>query len=145
MKVILQKDVEALGRKGDIKDVNLGYARNFLLARGLAIVATPSMIAAWEKTQAKKNAEHAEKKAELEKTAESMKGTNIEIKLTTGKKGEVFKKLTSANIAEELNKKGISVSEEAIDFKATKEPGEHEATIKLGEGITAKIKITITK
>jgi large subunit ribosomal protein L9 len=145
MKVILKKDVESLGKMGEIKDVSLGYARNFLLPRGLAEVATPALIAQWSMLQQKKQEDKQKKISDIERSAEILKDMQLELKLTASKRGAVFKKITASDIAAELTQKNVAVEKSAITFKATKEPGEYDAEIKLGEGINAKIKIIVTK
>ncbi|EET85031.1 ribosomal protein L9 [Clostridium carboxidivorans P7] len=105
MKVILLKDVKSVGKKGDIINASDGYARNYLLPRGLAQEATGTNVHILNN---KKEAERRQKLAEIEaaqKIAESLKGKEINLSVKTGENGKLFGSITGKDIADELNKK----------------------------------------
>ena len=114
MKVILKSDVKNVGKKGQVVNVADGYARNFLIARGLAVPQTErSMeILAAQKEEEKK--EDARKKAEAEALAEQLKGITLEFRVKSGKEGRVFGSVSTKQIVEELRKRGISVDKRKI-------------------------------
>lgn len=144
MKVILKADVKGSGKKGDILEVSDGYAKNFLLKKGLAEVATSSGIN--EITQKKQadafhRAEYIKAQKEL---AEKLNGTEVTVSIRAGENGKVFGSVTSDKIASALAEKGFEVDKKRI---TTKEPlknvGDYEAEVRLMEGIAAKIKVFV--
>ena len=109
MKVILLKDVKALGKAEEIKEVNDGYARNYLIKNGLAKEATAEGI---NSIKIKKEAE-AFKAAERKKAAmenrDKLKGKKVELSVKCGEKGKVFGSITAQSIADEVSKTGVRV------------------------------------
>jgi len=143
MKVILLKDVPNLGAKDDIKDVALGYGRNFLFPQGLAIEATPDAITELEARKAKE-----EKIAEmdLEKTEQliqQLEGQVIEISAKASDEGTLYAAVSPAKIAAALKAKGFAVSKDQIAANHIKELGEHEIKINLDHGLEAVITLII--
>lgn len=143
MKIILSQDVKSLGKKGDLKEVSEGYARNFLFPKKLAQVATPGAIAESQKKKAKEESEnklYIEKMRALAKAAENKKIT-ISAK---EKDGKLFGSITAKQIAEECQKNGLEIPADSIIIKkGIKEIGEHEIEAKLMPNISAKIKLEI--
>lgn len=146
MKVILQKDVANLGDAGDIKEVAEGYARNYLLPRKLVITADES---------SKKVVEHQKKLIKLkkekrkklsEKLAESMTGIELNIAVQVGEEGKLFGSVTSMDIARKLKEKGFDIDKKKILIESPiKQEGEYQVKIKLDEGQTPSIKVTVSK
>jgi len=147
MKVILLQDVEKLGKKGDVKEVADGYARNFLLPKKLAKIATKKALAILEKEKeliAKKAEEELKK---IQEMVSKIDGEEIEIpvKVKPGKK-ELYAKVSTQKIAQELLKKGIKVKKEQIRLDAPiKELGEYKAVVTFEHGLEAEINILITE
>ncbi len=144
MKVILKADVKGSGKKGDIIEVSDGYARNFLLKKGLAEVATASGI---NEAQQRRNAD-AFHKAENEKTlraqAKELEGKQVTLSIRTGENGRVFGSVTTAQIAGALAELGYDVDKKKISTKeAIKTVGLFDAEIRLMEGVTAKIIVNV--
>ncbi|MBI4033933.1 MAG: 50S ribosomal protein L9 [Candidatus Brennerbacteria bacterium] len=142
MKVILLQDIRGVGKKHDVKDVSLGYARNFLLPKSLAEVATPP---AFKKLMDMKAVEQEEKKklaAVLEEKAREIKKLTLNFELKTGGKGEVFGSVTAKDIEEALADKGISGVKTELS-RPIKELGEKEVEVGLGEGIKTKVKVVV--
>lgn len=127
MKILLIKDVAKVGQHGTIKDVADGYALNFLIARGLAVQATPEKIAAHEAAQKREGEAQAKANAVLISAVQSLEGARVETKVRATEKGGLFKSITAADIARLLN---VNIPENAIQLeKPIKEVGEH--TIKV--------------
>jgi large subunit ribosomal protein L9 len=145
MKVILIENVKKLGNKGEIKDVSEGYARNFLIPKKLAEIATSETI---EKTaQLKKEFEEKEKQSEeaLRKIVSEIAGKTIRIKAKS-EKGKLFGRVGSKEIANELKKQKFNINEKSITIKEPiKTTGEKEITIDLGKNIKTKIIVLIEK
>lgn len=144
MKVLLIKDVNTLGKAGEIKEVKDGYGQNFLINKGLAKLATPEVVENWKAEQARKEAELKAELERLEKEKQTLESTTIRIEkqaAPVGIKGSVGNADISAAIKEqleiELDKKNINLK------KALKSTGIHEVDAKLGHGIHATLKVEI--
>jgi large subunit ribosomal protein L9 len=115
MKVLLKEDVKAQGKKGDIIDVSDGYARNFLLPKGLAVIADAKAL---NEIKAKKDAEKHKIEAEKEnakKLAERLSGVTVKLSATAGPDGKLYGSITPANIAEAIKtKENIEVDKRKI-------------------------------
>ena len=143
MKVLLIKDVKGLGKAGEIKEAKDGYARNYLIPKGFAKLATPEVIKEWEKEQARKE---AELKAELEKLnqmKEKLESEKIVIKHKLGANGQLLGSVTNKEIAEVLKQKGFDIDKKQIEHTTIKAPGIYTVDIKLGHGIHAKVEIEV--
>ena len=147
MKVIFTQDVKGSGKKGEIKNVSDGYARNFLITKGLAVEATPKNLSDLEGKQASAQHKIDVDTAEAKKTAEILNDKKVFIKAKAGSSGKLFGAVTSAQIADEIaaqygqkvDKKKISLKSEIKNF------GEYEAEIRLYTGISAKMKVEVTE
>ena len=138
MKVILLQDVRNLGRRWEVKDVNDGYARNFLLAKKLALAATPENLA--KRGQLIANEERGA--ANLKTLSERLKKEMIEFKIKTGKNGEVFESVTKERIIEELKRRGYPVQKIELE-KPLRELGVKELKVSFGNNINGTFKILI--
>ncbi len=145
MKVILQSDVAKLGKKGEIKKVSDGYARNYLFPRELAVEATPSAIKHLESIKDVKN-EHKEKeiKKSKEKLDKLIKGFFV-IKVKAGEKGKLFGSITNADIAEELsNYLGEKIEKKRVILNGhLKEIGTYEVEVKFPHGVKGMLKVKL--
>ncbi len=135
MKVILIKDVAKVGQHGMIKEVSNGYALNFLIARGLAIQATPEKLAAYEAAQKREVEARDREREALVKAIQGLEGARVEIVARATEKGGLFKSVTAADIAQAiLDQKRVHVSQEVIVFqKPIKQTGEHSISIASGD------------
>ena len=144
MKVILLQDVKGQGKKGEVVDVNEGYARNFLVKKGLAEIATASKL---NDISQKKSAADFHKAEEIKATkalAEELKDKAFTVKIKAGQGGKVFGSVTGANISEAMQTAGYTVDKKKIVLsQPIKNVGEYDVDLKLMEGISAKIKVTV--
>ena len=144
MKVILLQDVKGQGKKGEIKDVNEGYARNFLVKKGLAEIATASKL---NDISQKKSAADFHKAEEIKATkllAEEIKGKTFTVKIKAGQNGKVFGSVTGGNISDALNAAGYKVDKKKIIVpQPIKTLGTYDIDLKLMEGITSKIIVIV--
>ncbi len=137
MRVILLKDVAKVGQRGTMKEVADGYALNFLIARGLAVQATPEKVAAHEANIKREGEAQARANAALISAIQSIEGLRVETKVRATEKGGLFKSITTADIAKLLK---VNIPEAAIQLeKPIKQVGEHPIKISAGGG-----KATIT-
>lgn len=146
MKVILQKDVKDLGKVGDLVTVSLGFARNLLFPRKLAIEATEKRVN--EYNHLKRVAESKKKKAlaERQEFLNKIKGQTVTFKLNAGDNDKLFGTVTTLDISKQLDKAGFSVDRKDIHLaEPIKVLGTHKATIKYGEGLQADIQIAVER
>ena len=146
MKVILLKDVKGTGKLGEVKEVADGYARNFLLSKGLALEATPKNLS---DLAGKKSSEQHKKdveKANAQQIADSINKKKITIKAKAGQGGKLFGSVTSGNIAEVIEKQlGFKVDKKKISSAEIKAFGTYEAEIRLYNGISAKVTVDVVE
>ena len=114
MDIILKKDVENLGLEFDTVSVKPGYARNFLLPQGLAVLATPKNKANLEATLEARKEEEAKLVASANAIVDQLKKTNITIATTVGAGDKLFGSINNANLSEELAKAGVEVDKKYI-------------------------------
>lgn len=144
MRVILLRDVSKVGKKGEVKDVSDGFARNFLLARGLAKAATESTLCSLEQGQARAAEEKETQASQMRELAEKVKNTTLILSVKVGGKGKTFGSVNSARIQEGLKKLGIQVEKEWIALNVpVKATGEKEIPIELPHGIKTILKVAI--
>ncbi len=144
MKVLLIKDVKNLGKAGDIKEVKDGYGQNFLVAKGLAKVATPKVIEEYKAEQERLAKEKADEIARLNSEKEKLESVEISIEKPSapiGIRGSVTNNDISKAIKEQL---GFDIDKHKIILKkALKSEGLHTVEIKLGYGINANAKVNV--
>ncbi|MCI6583204.1 MAG: 50S ribosomal protein L9 [Oscillospiraceae bacterium] len=147
MKVIFTQDVKGSGKKGEIKNVADGYARNCLLSKGLAVEATPKNLSDLKGKQDSAQHKIDVEKAEAGKTAEVINGKKVVIKAKAGSAGKLFGAVTSSQIADAVAEQyGQKVDKKKINLKTEiKNFGEYEAEIKLYTGISAKVTVEVTE
>jgi large subunit ribosomal protein L9 len=143
VKVILLKDVPELGQTDEVKEVSLGYARNFLVPRGLAIEASEKQVADLEVRKAKKAASAEADLKHMEELVQKLEGQTVEIAAKASEEGTLYGSVSAAKIASALKDKGLEVKKEQILAEHIKELGEHEVVINLDHGLEARITLII--
>ena len=144
MKVIFLKDVKGSGKKGEIAEVSDGYARNFLIKKGLAEEATAVKI---NSLNIKKGAEDFHRQEEikaLKEEAKKLNGTQVTLKIKCGENGKVFGSVTAKEIADELTVLGYSVDKKRVILKdPIKLLGVYAVDVKFLPEVIAKIKVEV--
>lgn len=144
MKIILLKDIPALGKKNEVKEVSGGYARNFLLPQKLAEPATDAAISALAAKKAHDEREKSEEENKYNAAAEKLKTAVMSLKVKMGEKGKAFGSVTAQKIADALKKQGVAVEKEWIALaEPIKTIGEHAIEIKFPHGIVGETKIIV--
>lgn len=138
MKILLLQDVRKIGKKHEVKDVSDGYARNFLLARKLAVPADAGAM----KIKAEAEAKDAALLSGYRELAGKLSGDTLEFKVKTGPKGEVFGSVTTEQINKTLAERGYRGAEAVLD-KPLRSLGEHKVEIDFGRGIKATARIIL--
>ncbi len=144
MKVILKTDVKGSGKAGDVIEVSDGYARNFLLKKGLAEAATSGGVN--EVNQRKKaEAYHkAENEKALKELSAKLMGTGVTVPIRAGENGRTFGSVTTQHIAAALSELGFEIDKKRITLKEPiKNVGEYEADVRFMEGVVSKIKVNV--
>ena len=145
MKVTFQQDVRGQGKKGEMKEVSEGYARNFLIPKGLAVLATADAVNTMNlKAKAKAKAD-AEAKAAAEAISEKLKGCQVKIPAKGGEGGKLFGAITGAAIAEGLKKQfDIEIdSKKLVIDEAIKSFGSFQVKAKLGYEVSGLVNVLV--
>ena len=144
MKVILLKDVEKLGKKGDIKEVADGYARNFLIPEKLAVLASKSEIAKIEAQKEVETKQAEEELARYQEIATQMDGLELEIPVKIDEDGKLFGAINVSQISEKLQEKGFEIKKGQVKLEESiKETGEHEVIVELPHNLEVRVKIIV--
>jgi len=145
MKVVLLKDLPGRGKAGEIKEVSKGYARNFLLPRGLALVATPTVIKQVESNLEKEKLEESIDLDKLVELAQQIEGREIRFKARIGAGERLFGSITAADVAEELSRAiGSVIDKKKIDIeKSLRKTGSYEVVVKLASDLNPQITVVI--
>ena len=140
MEVILKEDILTLGYKDDVVNVKKGYARNFLIPKGKAVIATESAKKVIAENQRQRAHKIAQIKAESEALAAKMEGVTLTIGAKTSKTGTIFGSVTNIQIAEALLEKGFEIDRKIILIKdQVKEVGNYTAIAKLHKEVSVEI------
>ncbi len=141
MEVILTKDVENLGSRFDLVKVRPGYARNFLIPRGYAEAATESSRKALAETLKQRAHKEEKLKKDAETTASKLKTISVKVPAKVGENNKIFGSVNAIQLAEAIQKAGLTVDRKNIDLKADhiKTTGSYTATIRLHRDITVEV------
>ena len=145
MKVVLLEDLPGKGKAGEIKEVSKGYARHFLLPRGLALVATPTVIKQVESSLEKEKLEESIDRDKLVELAQQIEGKEIRFKARMGAGERLFGSITAADVAEELSRAiGSVIDKKKIDIeKSLRKTGSHQVAVKLASDLNPQITVVI--
>ena len=147
MQVLLLRDVKGLGRVGEIKKVADGYARNYLIPRDFAVLATPGAVKQTKKHQQAEVSRQAKALSEAQALAELLDGQIVTFQARAGEGARLYGSITSINIAEALEKKvDREVDRRKIDLEEPlKELGTHAITVRLAPEAEAKVTVVIER
>jgi len=146
MRVILLQDVEKVGKKYEVKDVKDGYARNFLIPKGLAKLATKQALERVEKQKEIEKQKIEEELKEIQKIASSIDEFEVIIPVKVGEEQQLFEKINTQKISEKLKELGFEIKKEQIDLaEPIKELGEFPIKIKFEHNLESEIRVIITE
>ena len=146
VKLILREDVPSLGDAGELVVVKPGYARNYLLPRGMAILATEGNLKELEHHKRVVAERVARERKDLEAQRDRIQAHVIEISAQAGEEGKLFGSVTAIQIAEALAAKGVEVDRRKIVLEEPiKEVGEHSVPLRLRKDVVAQIKVKVVK
>ncbi len=139
MNIILIKSVPKLGLPGDVKEVKDGYARNYLIPQGLALVASDPAVSSLKAELKAKRAGAAAEQEQLEATAKDWEGKAVTIARKATADGTLFAAVTKKDVAAEL---GVPVKQ--VRFASVKRTGDYQAELSIAEGMQALVPVTIS-
>ena len=147
MKVILQQDVKGQGKKGQLVDVSDGYARNFLLAKKLAVLATPENVNTMKQQEKAKKAQEAAEKAEAQAISKKLETLTVKIVAKAGEGGRLFGAVTGKEIADALSKQhGITINKaKLVVEEPIKACGGYKIKAKLGYEIVGTVNVLVSE
>ena len=144
MKIILKETVELLGKAGEIVKVKPGYGRNFLIPKGLGVLATTSSVKAIENDLALKALKDAKSKEDLKFVADKLNNVKLNFSLKAGEDDKLFGSVTTQMISSALEEKGFSIEKKYISTEeSVKTLGNHFAKVDFGDDIEARVKLKV--
>ena len=146
MKIILNQNVESLGSVGEVIQVRDGYARNYLIPKGLATLATDSNVRIIEKTRSKEIAREKERKAVAETLAKKIGEATVVIEMNAGDDEKLFGSVQAADVQEALGLQGITVDRKDVLVKQPiRKTGNHTVEIRCAVNLKAVCRVQVTK
>lgn len=132
MKVLLKIDVDNLGMAGEVQNVSDGYGRNYLIPKGLAVVASPGMMKQAEVWRKKAEARREQLRAEYEALAAKIKDVRLTFTARAGENGKLYGSITTSQIADKLNETlGIDIDRRKVGIEPLRQLGEHPVVVRL--------------
>jgi large subunit ribosomal protein L9 len=145
MKVILISDEGDFGKKGEIREVKSGFARNFLIPRKIAIEATPGNLKTWEQQIGSLKKREAKLVQEVKTLASRLTGVICTIPMKVGDEERIFGSVTTQTISDSLSSQGFDISKKDIDLASPiKTLGTHDVRLKLHSDVSVIIKVEVT-
>ena len=144
LQVILTKDVDSLGRAGELVRVRPGYGRNYLLPRGLALLATKANLAQLEHHRREIAAQQAKIRSDHEAKAKQLEGVEVSIPRKVGAENKMFGSVSSRDISEALAAQNIEIDRKLIKLdEPIKQVGEHVVEIRFSADVSASLKVQV--
>jgi large subunit ribosomal protein L9 len=144
MKLILREDVDNLGKGGELVEVKPGYGRNYLLPRGLAVLANPKNVRDLDHQKAVAAAKAAKLKASAEAVAKRLSETPVSLKRKVGEQDKLYGSVTAIDLAEALAARGLQLDRRNIDLaEPIKTLGDFEVPVKLHSEVIGKLKVKV--
>ena len=147
MKVILQQDVRGQGKKGQMVEVSDGYARNFLLPRKLAVLATAENVNTMKQQEKARKAQEAAEKAEAEALSKKLEGLTVKVAAKAGEGGRLFGAVTAKEISECLSQQhGVNIAKAKLVLdEPIKSCGGYQGKAKLGYEVTGMVNVVVVE
>jgi large subunit ribosomal protein L9 len=145
MKVILMTDLESLGRRGEVKDVATGYARNYLLPKKLAVPATPANLQNLEQLKRQRIREEEKATAEARAVAERVAGLTLGVTARASADGRLYGSVTAQDVVEFLERHQIIIEKRRVLLEEPiKSVGEYRVPLRLHHDVTADLAVTVS-
>jgi large subunit ribosomal protein L9 len=146
IKVVLQEDVDSLGASGDVVRVRPGYARNYLIPRGLAAPASAVNLARVEDLRRRAAARAEEELGVAREVAKKLESLSVKIERAVGEENKMYGSVTSRDIEEAFAAQGVELDRKKLDLPdPIRKLGLSEVIVRLGRGVTAKLRVEVVK
>ncbi|MBL8735310.1 MAG: 50S ribosomal protein L9 [Planctomycetes bacterium] len=146
MELLLKQNIEHLGRLGDVVKVKPGYARNYLLPRGLAVAVTKDNVAAIERARAAAMAEEQKRIGSMKELAQKLVEASITIEGRASDDGHLYGSVTAGSIAKALRDRGIAVDDKQVRLEQPlKQIGTYDVLVHLHQSVEATVKVWVVK
>ena len=146
MKLVLLQDVKALGKKGQLVNASDGYARNFLIPKGLAKEANAQAMNEYKNAENSKKYKQEQEIAAANSAKAALDGKTLEIKTKAGKSGKLFGAVTTKDVSLNIKQQfSLDIDKHKISMTDIKDLGTYSAKIKLYTGITAELTVTVSE
>jgi large subunit ribosomal protein L9 len=146
MEVILQQDVDKVGGMGDVVRVKPGFARNYLLPRGLAVVADPKNLAMVEHRKREVASKRLKVRKAAQDVAQRLAGTSLVLRARAGEEDRLFGSVTNQDIHKALVEQGLEIDRKKIQLETPiKALGEYTVQVNLGTDVRTEIKVTVVR
>ncbi len=144
MKVLLKEDIENVGYAGEVHTVADGYGRNFLVPKGLAVVATPNTVKQAEVWRRKAENRRAQIKAQFQSLATKIQDVTLNFTAKAGENGKLYGSVTVAQVAEKLNHQlGTEIDRRKVESEPLRQLGEHKVTVHLSGDFQPQFTVVI--
>lgn len=144
MKVILKQDIPSLGKAGQVVTVKDGYARNYLIPKGLALVADEKNLKLLEYQRRKIEEEAKRRRQDAESVAQRLREIELNIKAKAGEDQKLFGSITPKDVSEALQSLGFTIDKKQIEItEPIKRLGDYEVEVKLDSNVVAKVKVKV--
>lgn len=143
LRVVLTEDLSKVGKSGELVRVRPGFARNFLLPRGLAVAATEENVAQIEHAKRVAEARAAKVRAEAGELAKKLAGVKIELTRPVGEGEKLYGAVTTRDVEQALHALGFEVDRRRIELDAIKALGTYKAKVQLATGVHAEVDVVV--
>lgn len=144
MKVILVKEVQGLGAAGAVKEVKDGYARNYLLPRGLAVEATARSLRAMQQQQEAVEQRTRRRQEDTRTLAAALEQAVIELRAKSGEGGRLFGSVTAADVAQALAARGFAIDKKQVELvEPIRAAGFYKVPVRIGGGVVAHVDLNV--
>lgn len=145
-KLLLKRDVKDLGEEGDVVEVAIGHARNYLLPRGFAVDATDAILAKMGDIKKRRERIRAQRMETARTASERLKGVSVTVRASAGPEGKLYGSVTAREIEEALRADGVELSGAQVELaEPLKELGTHDVTIRLHPEVETAIRVWIVE
>ncbi|MBR5385867.1 MAG: 50S ribosomal protein L9 [Bacteroidales bacterium] len=143
MEILLKKDVQNLGEAGEFVNVKTGYALNYLVPQGYAVVATESVKKQYAETVRQRAHKEAKLIADAEALAAKISATPVKVAVKVSESGKIYGSVTSAQVADALVAAGLDVDKKNVTLPEIKEVGSYEASVKVYKTVKATVALEV--
>lgn len=146
MRIILREEVSNLGKGGDVVSVKPGYGRNFLIPQGLAVLATERNVRLVEHHKKVIGARNAKLQKDAQAVADKLGSLAVRIERQTGEGGKLYGSISTRDIEDAVKAFGVTIDRKKLVIEnPIKSTGEYTVELKLGQGVVAKLKVTVAE